>query len=358
MVAVARPGDASLRSAEDFFVVSAMPEMQVESSLFSTNAVVAWLDGDRHEVSCCQVADEIVVAQGARAADVEVVKHYPERLFIRFMHQNHCVDVVSTNHLLGSGYRIFVCQWRLEAHAENEDMLQHVRPCMEGVPLHGWNEYDATFLIGHRYLLDYMEPCSRRKEDTRGLALWAWTADLGAIPKVKWLTLRAAGKRRRGHRGLRHHVIIHLDLLEDHSKAGDDDDNPPPSDVHEFTWYSKTIDGTFIPRERKATPGRIERCQDRRDDNDDRDGRRGRDDGHAREGWGARVRRSLSRNMQDRQREDGHGRTRVRSGGRRHVATSSDPVPAPVAGLRGDRALARRRLSEPSISCLFWAGGF
>ncbi|KAE8791873.1 serine/arginine repetitive matrix protein 2-like [Hordeum vulgare] len=59
--------------------------------------------------------------------------------------------------------------------------------------LPGWNEYIATFLIGRGCSLDYIEPRSRHKEDTRDLSLSAWIADPSAIPKVKWLTLPAHG---------------------------------------------------------------------------------------------------------------------------------------------------------------------
>uniref|UniRef100_A0A8R7TD90 Uncharacterized protein n=1 Tax=Triticum urartu TaxID=4572 RepID=A0A8R7TD90_TRIUA len=124
-MAAVRPGDASLRPAEDFVVVPATPEMQVDSTLLSTNAAVAWLEGDRQDVSCLQVAVEIAAALGARKADVEVVKHYPERFFVRFVYQHHCADAVSRDFLAGAGYRIFVRQWRIEDHAENGDMLQH-----------------------------------------------------------------------------------------------------------------------------------------------------------------------------------------------------------------------------------------
>ncbi|XBI01440.1 hypothetical protein VPH35_130214 [Triticum aestivum] len=336
-----RPGDASLRPAEDFVVVPATPEMQAESAVLSTNAAVAWLEGDRQDVSCQQVAADVARALGARKEDVEVVKHYPERFLIRFMHQHHCADAVSRDYLPGSGFRIFARQWRLEAHADNEDMLLHVRLCLEGVPLHAWNEYVATFLIGRRCSLDYIEPRSRRKEDTRDLSLWAWTADPSAIPKVKWLTLPARGHRRRGRRGLRHRVIIHLDLLEDHSKAGEDDDNPPPPDVEEFTWYRKFVDGTYIPPDRRAAPARDARRNDRRDD-EDHDGRRGRDGARTREGWATRMRRSLSRNTRDRQREAGQDRSRDRSGGRRRAAVPSDlPLSASVQAVVAGAGLLR-----------------
>lgn len=359
-------GDASLRPAVDYVVVPATPEMQAESAVLSTNGAVAWLEGARQDVSCQQVAAELAAALGARRADVEVVEHYPEQFFVRFRHQHHCALAVSRGHLSGAGYLIYVREWRLEAHADNEDQLHHVRLCLEGVPLHGWNNYIATFLIGRGCSLDYIEPRSLRKEDTRDMALWAWTADPNAIPKVKWLTLPARGHRRRGRRGLRHRVIIHLDLHEDHSKVGDDDDNPPPPDVHEFTWYRKWVDGTYIPRERQQPRGDAVRRSDRRDDEGDRDGRRGRDDGRARETWGAKVRRSLSRNARDRQRDEGQDRTRERSGGRRREGGAPAPVLAPSSGaaapaiLRGsgsDSGLPDRALELLVIQGPEQAGG-
>ncbi|XBJ12669.1 hypothetical protein VPH35_017150 [Triticum aestivum] len=288
-------GNASLRPEEDFVVVPATPEMQAEAAILSSNCDVAWLDGARLDVSCQQVAAELATELGARHADIEVVKHYPEQFFVRFTHQHHCADAVSRGHLRGAGHRIYVREWRLEAHADNEDQLHHVRLCLEGVPLHGWNNYIATFLIGRGCSLDYIEQRSLRKEDTRDLALWAWTSNPNAIPKVKWLTLPARGHRRRGRRGLRHRVIIHLDLHEDHSKARDDDDNPPPPEVNEFTWYRKVVDGTYIPRDRRPAQGCTERRADRRDDEGDRDGRHGGDGGRQREGWGAKVRRANAR---------------------------------------------------------------
>ncbi|KAI4997619.1 hypothetical protein ZWY2020_052961 [Hordeum vulgare] len=219
-----RMGDPTLRPTEDFVVVHASAEMQAESALLSSNGAVVWLDGARRDVPCRQVADELAVALGALKADVDVVKHYPEQFFVRFMHQHHCALAVSREHLLGAGHTIFVREWRLEAHADNEDQLHHVRLSLEGVPLHAWNNYIATFLIGRGCSLDYIEPRSLRKEDTRDLALWAWTADPSSIPKVKWLTLPARGQRRCGCQGLRHCVIIHLDIHEDHSKESDEDE--------------------------------------------------------------------------------------------------------------------------------------
>ncbi|KAE8785306.1 hypothetical protein D1007_41054 [Hordeum vulgare] len=172
-IGMPRMGDASMRPDDDFVVVPATPEMQDEAAILSSNSVVPWLEGARQDISCRQVAAELATALGARIADVEVVKHYPEQFLVRFIHQHHCTDVVSLGDIHAAGHRIFVREWHREAHADNEDQLHHVCLYLEGVPLHSWNQYVVTFLIGRGYSLDYIEPQSLRKEDTRDMALLA-----------------------------------------------------------------------------------------------------------------------------------------------------------------------------------------
>nr|BAK05011.1 predicted protein [Hordeum vulgare subsp. vulgare] len=159
------------------------------------------------------------------------------------MYQRHCANAMSSGDFHQDGLHIFVRAWRLEAHAENEDQLHHVRLCIEGIPVHGWNNYVAFSIIGRGCSLDYIESKPLLREDTRYLALWAWIANPDAIPKLKWLTLPARGERRRGRRGLQHRVLIHLDLHEDHSRAREDDDNSPAPVVHEFSWHSGIVEG-------------------------------------------------------------------------------------------------------------------
>ncbi|XP_037473961.1 uncharacterized protein LOC119350019 [Triticum dicoccoides] len=251
------------------------------------------------------------------------------------MYQHNCADAVNRGDFLVGNSSLFVRAWRLEAHADNEDMMYHVRLCIEGIPVHAWNEYVTSFIIGRRCSLDYIEQRSLRREDTRDLALWAWTSDPNAISKVMWLTLPARGHRRRGRRGLRHRVLLHLDLLEDHSKARDDDDDPTPPDLYEYTWFHHTVDGTGRRGDRRAGQASDVQRPVRRDDDDDRGGRRGRDGPRAQGGWRDRIRCSLSGGARDRQRQDGQERSRDRSsgtGGRRHgaeiVVALGDVAPA------------------------------
>ncbi|KAE8775645.1 Disease resistance protein RPM1 [Hordeum vulgare] len=116
-----RLSDASIRPAEHCVVIPATPKMQVESALLSTNGAVAWLDGARQNVSCQHVASELAMALDARQADVEVVRHYPEKFFVRFMHQHYSTLAVSRGHLPGACYLIYAREWRHKAHANNED---------------------------------------------------------------------------------------------------------------------------------------------------------------------------------------------------------------------------------------------
>ncbi|XP_037484998.1 uncharacterized protein LOC119363729 [Triticum dicoccoides] len=279
-----RLGDAALQPDEDYVVVSATSEMQAESALLTSNAAVAWFEGAREDVPCHTVAAAFASTFGLRQGDVSVVRHYPEQYLVRFMYQHNCADAVNRGDFLVGNSRLYIRGWWLEAHADNEDMLYHVRLCIEGIPVHGWNNYIASFVIGRGCSLDYIEQRSVRRDDTRDLSLWAWTSNPNLIPKVKWLTLPARGHRRRSRCGLRHRVLLHLDLLEYHTKAQDDDDNPPAPDIHEYTWYRRTMDGTAGRGERRVAQDTGERQPPRRDDGDDRDSRRGRGGPRAQEG--------------------------------------------------------------------------
>ncbi|KAE8777542.1 hypothetical protein D1007_49653 [Hordeum vulgare] len=206
-------------------------------------ATVAWFE-DARDVDYDTMATAYAAKVGAHKADVNVVRHYPEQYLVRFMYPHHCADAVNRGDFQCWNSMIFIRAWRLEAHADNKAMMHHVRLCIEGIPVHSRNTYIDTFFIGPGCSLDYIEQRSLRREDTCDLALWAWTADPSCIPKVKWLTHPACGHHRRGCRGLRHRVLLHLDLHKDHSKARDDD-NPPPPDIYEDTWVRKMVHDMF-----------------------------------------------------------------------------------------------------------------
>ncbi|KAI4991632.1 hypothetical protein ZWY2020_040018 [Hordeum vulgare] len=268
--------------------------MLEEAALFSTNAVVAWLDRDRQSP--------------------------PTRLWLR------CAKVWA---------------WRLEAHAEHVDQPHHARLCLEGLPLHASDDHAIAAAIGAGYSLDYVESASKLKTETKVVKLWAWTSCPTRVLRINWITLpaRNGGEPRYGRRGLEHIVLIHLDIHEDSTC--------PYINFKRHRWLYNMVDGETNPRdhrERICRPYGGHRCRDDEDDNDMRRGgdrdRRGRAGARSRsKGWGNRLRRSLSRAPHQEaccEREPRlEDRDRGGLDGQRRSAIPTPVPPAPVAILQG-----------------------
>jgi len=197
--------------------------------------------------------------------------------------------------------------WRILPYSDLTDLRHHVRICLEGIPTHAWNESIAKRAIARACDIDYVDPRTWSREDTRAFCLWAWTYNPSDIPKVTWLTLTGNmvtvhedAAPPRGRRGLTFRVLVHLDIVE----------SPPNehgrSSSRKLDWDFGVVDGERGPRERHDPPPPEPRRDRRRDDDDndyDDGDRRGRhhDKGN---GWGSRLFRSLSRApTRERQRE-------------------------------------------------------
>ena len=212
-------GDHAVRP-EVFSTIHNTPAMQMEAALLESNAVVAWFDRDRR-ASTGDVAAAIAEGIGALLEDVVVVFHFPEKYLVRFIHKHHA-DIAAARHELVFGdTKLQLRAWRLEAHAENVDIRHHVHLCLEGLPLYAWDELAVANSIGSGCSLDYIEPASKLKTDTRVLGLWAWTSCPSNVPRVSWVTLpaRSGGAPVHGRRGLEHRVLVHLDIHEDPSSG-------------------------------------------------------------------------------------------------------------------------------------------
>ncbi|KAE8794547.1 hypothetical protein D1007_30582 [Hordeum vulgare] len=66
--------------------------------------------------------------------------------------------------------------WRLEAHSKQVDLVHHVRLCLDGLPLHAWDEFVVAQAIGPECSIDYIKTASKLKTDMEVLGVWAWTA--------------------------------------------------------------------------------------------------------------------------------------------------------------------------------------
>ncbi|XBI62652.1 hypothetical protein VPH35_043228 [Triticum aestivum] len=309
--AMAWTSDHSQRPAEVFTVIHATPAMHQEAALLGSNAVVAWLDRDL-KATTQDIAAAIVLEMGMLADDVCVVKHFPEAFQVRFFHQHHCADAAGRRDIPFRDTRLQMRAWRLEAHSKNVDLVHHVRLCLDGLPLQAWDDFAVAQAIGPGCSIDYIETASKLKTDTEVRGVWAWTASSANVPRVNWVTLlaRAGGQPIFGRHGLERRVIIHLSIHEDPTQG--------PRIVSKGYNYQKgVIDGERQARdlyERITSP-----VDHHRRDRDDDPGR-GRNDSRSREGWGDRIRRSLSRQPRDASR-DNHcvsGRDGRRGDGGRH----------------------------------------
>ncbi|CAD6214399.1 unnamed protein product [Miscanthus lutarioriparius] len=242
---MARPGDPSVRPLDTCAVAFSIDDMDHELDRLSMHGMVAWLGGGNRPV----VEPEVI----KRA----ICHHFPGS----FPYRN--LDIHTR-------------PWQLVTHGDICDLKYRVRLCLEGIPLHTWNENIAKRAIARACDLDYVEKSSLDREDTRALSVWAWTHNPSDIPKVTWLTLSCrkaefhSTPAARGRRGLTFRVLVHLDLVED--PPGRDGRAAAPRD---YTWHYGVVDGERTLCDRHDPPPAGVRGS-RRDDDDDRRGRRER----------------------------------------------------------------------------------
>lgn len=157
----------------------------------------------------------------------------------------------------------------------------------------------------------------------------------GKIPRVNWITLpaRNGGEPIYGRCGLQHRVLLHLSIHEE--KVG------TRVVSRGFNWWRHVVDGESAPRERMSRPAPRPARRDS-DDEDERRRGRGRDNSSSRNGWGARIRRSLSRNHRQEPRDQEWGRDdrdrRDGRGNRRHAAEGAPPALTLGSGSSSDAA--------------------
>lgn len=283
------------------------------------------------------IMERAICSTGVLKEAVQVTEHYPEPFLLRFVFPHNCADVVGRHEFFYNEHKIHVRPWRLEDNAEQVNMRQHVRICIESVPLYAWTNAVAQQIIRRSCSLDYIEDACKTKVYTKTLCLWAWVEHPGLIPRVRWVTLPGpSGAAMHGRGGLQRRCILHLDILEDMSV----DDMPMPG---KFEWRWGCVDGERLMRDRteRLLEGDNTRDRERRDEDDDERDRCGRDTGR---GWRNSLRRSLSRAAgsrapdADRSRQgQGDRRERDRSshGGRRrnHANAAAGVVPMELGTL-------------------------
>lgn len=351
-------GDPAARPEVTNAVAAVTPEMEGEATRLSTCAVVLCLCRGHDDPEPEEIERAIRRRFGVQRGDVKVSRHRPENYLAIFEHPHHRDAAVTLERLPVGDLDYRIWPWRIQAYGEHCEMRHRVRLCLEGIPVHAWNESIAKRVVARVCDIDFVERRSTEREDTRALCIWAWTYNPSDIPKVTWLTITGNAVRvhhgvppPRGRRGLTFRVLIHLDLLE----------MPPDShgrsEIRDFIWHYGVIDGERAQRDRHNPPPADNRHERRRDeDNDDeRRGRRERRSDH----WGSHLIRSLSRapeRAREKERsESRHGRqdnSSTTNGHRRYAQStlSADAVHDFIDarhGRHGSESPSRRARSTP-----------
>jgi hypothetical protein len=177
---------SSARPAEDFVVIHSTPEMNAEAAILLTGAAYVWFDRppacDARE-AMATMHNAICTTFSALPDDVCITEHYPEPYLVRFIHPHNRSLAVTRHDFPFNGLRIQVRPRRLKDHADQVDLLYHVRLCLEGVPLYAWNPMVAQQIIGRSCSLDYIEEGCKTKTFTKAPCLWAWAESPVIRPK-------------------------------------------------------------------------------------------------------------------------------------------------------------------------------
>ncbi|KAJ1256439.1 hypothetical protein BS78_K026300 [Paspalum vaginatum] len=219
---MARPGDPESRPSETFAVTGSSTDMEEELERLSTHAVVVWLGRDRPDVDTDRVSRAFCYEFGVYPNDISMARHHPADFVVIFTRRHHRDAAVERRDFLYGDLDFHIRRWLPMIQGRKADLSYHVCLCLEGLPLHAWNESIAKRTVARSCDLDYVEEESLRKKDTRNLNLWAWTEDPSCIPKATWLTIvgrslvvHEGGSPSAVHSGSNYHVIVHLDLVEE-----------------------------------------------------------------------------------------------------------------------------------------------
>jgi hypothetical protein len=132
-----------VRTPESFAVIHATAEMNNEAARMLSSAAYAWFEREPSRDPRGALTRAIALTFGALQEDVTVTEHYPEPFLVRFKFPHHRAAVVSRHDFVFEGLKVQVRPWRLEDNAEQVSMQQHVRLCIENIPLYAWNEGSA-----------------------------------------------------------------------------------------------------------------------------------------------------------------------------------------------------------------------
>jgi hypothetical protein len=237
--------------------------------------------------------DAIIEQFRLQPSDVSVTRHRPEAFLIRFQNRRHCEDVYARGKFQYRGADVCVKPWRSLTGALAATLFYRVRIVLDGVPRHAWLPDIVERLVGRTCALQCIDTNLLHPTDTRGIELWAWTANPSSIPKVMWLTFTTGSMDgsssswqvseappARWQRGIRHRVCVHLWEIHNYANVATDPNDPDVAisepEKRRLPWFWGVQDGdpapmpAFPPFQCPPPPRVVER-RDERAEEDRRD---------------------------------------------------------------------------------------
>ncbi|KAL5206544.1 hypothetical protein ABZP36_034753 [Zizania latifolia] len=121
--------------------------------------------------------------------DIQVTKFHLEDFLVTLANQSVRDAAVDIGHITANGRVYAFRPWEVKLHTNPAALPFHVRLCLEGLPIHAWDDHTVAQVVGHSYSIHFLEEYSHRTNYTRTFDLWVWCQHPDAIPKVVWVTI-------------------------------------------------------------------------------------------------------------------------------------------------------------------------
>nr|TKW09342.1 hypothetical protein SEVIR_6G087900v2 [Setaria viridis] len=163
-------GDPALRPDEDRLHVPTSFELDRELRDWEGCTMVTWAMRVPPDTTARHLEEALIADFRLHPGDVDVTRHHPEAFLLRFQNQCSCEEVC-------------VQPWWSLTGNLGVALFYRVRLLLDGVPRHAWQSELVERIVSHTCSLQCIGTNLLHTSDTRGIELWAWTADPSKIPK-------------------------------------------------------------------------------------------------------------------------------------------------------------------------------